>query len=418
MPQPLPSPILPKAAPIIQARRMGEQDQIAREQRGALQQAGTMAAEGSLSGARKHLLRQGLMDEASHFQGLMEKQSARGREQAQRLFQTVGRLAGSIKSPEQWEQVKPILREQGLDVDRYSFEDLPMVAETYQGMLDPVDPVKVGDNIYDPNTQQWITPPGGDEADLPSDVREYQFARQQGYEGSFTDYQKQSKAPLVDMRGESEFAKKYGGALADKVTGLTDKATAASDLAGRYRQIEDLLTDEDVYTGAGGPLVNWGKKVGATLFGQEQFRGVEEAEAAEKTQKLLVGKIREMMGDQRMSDADRQFYSETIPNIGDSPRGITLTTQLAKQAADHARRSEAKALEIMDANNGVMTPRAWSQFRNWQNQQSIFDPKLMQMARREAKKTQPRGPGAGIVIEMDGRTYRGNPQTGEWEVAG
>ncbi|MFW6028574.1 MAG: hypothetical protein ACOC9Q_03530, partial [bacterium] len=107
MPQPLPSPILPKAAPIIEAQRLGEQDRVARQKRGALQQAGTLAAGGSLGDARKHLLKQGLLSEADHFRKVMEHQSDRGREKAERVFKSLGRLAGSIKSPEQWEEVKP-----------------------------------------------------------------------------------------------------------------------------------------------------------------------------------------------------------------------------------------------------------------------------------------------------------------------
>jgi hypothetical protein len=254
-----------------------------------------------------------------------------------------------------------------------------------------------------------------------ADMREYEYARSQGYQGTFSDYQKEMRGAgasrvTVQNKGESAFAKKYSGNIADQVIELGKQAIAAIDLAQRYQQIENLLNDPDVYTGTGGSAFRWIKKTGATLFGQDQFEGLEEAEAAEKTQKLLVGKIREMMGDTRMSDADRQFYSETIPNIDDSPRGIALTVQLAKQVADHKRRAEQKALQIMDQSNGVMTPRGWARFRRWQHRQNIFDPQLMRMARKHAKKTRPRGPAAGLTIEMDGRRYRKNQQTGKWEI--
>jgi len=368
MPQPLPSPVLSQPGPILQAMRLGEQDRIARDQRGVLQQAGQMAAQGSLGDARNTLLKHGLMQEAAQFGQMMQQADAQQREKSTRLVTTLGKLANAIDSPDKWERVKPILAQQGMDVSKYGYEDLPMLREYVASLQERAKPT--------------------------DDIREYEYAQR---DPRFSDWMRDTKKPLVniDQKGETEFAKARAKQMADRVDGLEKQADAASDLSGRFQQVEDLLTDPDVYTGTGGAPIQWLKKTGTTMFGLD-LEGVEEAEAAEKIQKAAVGKIREMAGDTRMSDADRKFYMETVPNIGDSPRGISLTVQLTKQLAEYKQRIALKAQEIIDKHGGVMNSKGWSELRRWQKQQSVFDRDLMQAAREEAKRTRKRGPDAGL----------------------
>lgn len=69
---------------------------------------------------------------------------------------------------------------------------------------EPLDIINAGDGaLYDPNTGQWITAPRYGEQDLPSSVREYEYARSQGYPGSYQQFQtdlKRAGAITVDAR--------------------------------------------------------------------------------------------------------------------------------------------------------------------------------------------------------------------------
>lgn len=69
---------------------------------------------------------------------------------------------------------------------------------------EPLDIINAGDGaLYDPNTGQWITAPRYGEQDLPSSVREYEYARSQGYPGSYQQFQtdlRRAGAITVDAR--------------------------------------------------------------------------------------------------------------------------------------------------------------------------------------------------------------------------
>src|SRR5690606_2978390 len=70
--------------------------------------------------------------------------------------------------------------------------------------MERADIINAGDGaLYDPNTGQWITAPRYGEQDLPSSVREYEYARSQGYNGTYQQFQtdlKRAGAITVDAR--------------------------------------------------------------------------------------------------------------------------------------------------------------------------------------------------------------------------
>lgn len=119
MPTPLPSPVLSEPGPVLQAWRMGEQDQLARQQRGVLQQAGQMAAGGQLAGAQKHLLAQGMFDEAKGIEGMMQRASDQQLAKAQRTYKVLGGLAMAADTPEKWQMALQAAGKAGMDVSKY-----------------------------------------------------------------------------------------------------------------------------------------------------------------------------------------------------------------------------------------------------------------------------------------------------------
>ncbi len=136
MPQPLPAPIVPSASGLIDAQRLGHSDYLENQKRELMQRAGGLAAAGDMSGARNELYKGGEFGEArgisaeqraatSHAQSM----SSAKLEKALQAQGLLGRLAGSIQTPEQLETAKARLKAIGLDVGNVTMDQLPQLRD-------------------------------------------------------------------------------------------------------------------------------------------------------------------------------------------------------------------------------------------------------------------------------------------------
>lgn len=93
---------------------------------------------------------------------------------------------------------------------------------------------------------------------LPSAVREYEYAKTQGYKGSFEDWQlaqRRAGATNVTATANAAPSKKFGEVFATKVAerdvDLLDAARKAPELATRANQVKQVIDSGKVITGAG-----------------------------------------------------------------------------------------------------------------------------------------------------------------------
>ncbi len=119
MPTPLPQPFEATPGPVLNAMRFGQADRLAEEQRGVLKQAGQLAAQGSLSGARKHLLGQGMLDEADQVGAMMRQADNDQLTKAKRTYDVLGNLALTADTPEKWAAATQAAGKAGMDVSKY-----------------------------------------------------------------------------------------------------------------------------------------------------------------------------------------------------------------------------------------------------------------------------------------------------------
>lgn len=120
MPQPLPSPFMPSAMPVLEAFRTGQADRLAEQQRGALQAAGKLASEGSLGGARKHLLAQGMFKEAEGITQMIRQADDDSLAKAKRSQEVLGNLAMTADTPEKWAVAVQTAQKHGIDVSKFT----------------------------------------------------------------------------------------------------------------------------------------------------------------------------------------------------------------------------------------------------------------------------------------------------------
>ena len=136
MPQPLPSPASFNAGGLIDAYRVGHSDYLTNQKRELMQRAGGLAAAGNMRGAQGELYKGGEFGEARNIAQELRAGQSHSRalenhqlERALKGQELLGRLAGAIKTPDEFEAAKARLKALGLPVDNYTFDQLPALRQ-------------------------------------------------------------------------------------------------------------------------------------------------------------------------------------------------------------------------------------------------------------------------------------------------
>lgn len=112
----------------------------------------------------------------------------------------------------------------------------------------------VGGATYNPLTGQYTSPMEAPK--LTDDLREYQVARAQGYQGSFVDYQREMKGAgaqriiFPGQEGEKEYEKIAGKTRFESQDAAFKAAQAAADNLGKVYETLNILETGQPFTGA------------------------------------------------------------------------------------------------------------------------------------------------------------------------
>lgn len=209
------------------------------------------------------------------------------------------------------------------------------------------------------------------------DMQEYEFAKSQGFPGSFVDFQlAQKKAGAssvnVDTKGETEYDKALGKNLADKTVGIMDAGQAATNKIATYQQMMDVLPS--VYTGAGGDSLLTAKRALKGLgIDTGDLSGQEFVQAMGNQMSL---ELRNPAGGAgmpgAMSDSDRAFLSAMSPGLTKTPEGnrklLEYRTTLEKRNIEVAQ----QAGEYMQAHNGRLDNGFFTDLAKWSAANPLF----------------------------------------------
>ena len=240
----------------------------------------------------------------------------------------------------------------------------PMKALSLQQMLQKDDTpiqLKEGESLYSGKASGYKpllsipkTP------NLPSAVQEYQFSKQQGYPGSFLEFQlAQKKAGATNVNNtvsvagpENEYNKTIGKTLADESTALVSAAKSAPMVVQNARMIKSAL-DQGAITGTGAETRLAIQKAAETL-------GLTQPGTAATTQQLVSGlstltlgsiKTSGLGGGNGFTNADREFLNSAISgNIADTPDNLRRVADLSERAAVATHAKGAKVLERWKSN--------------------------------------------------------------------
>lgn len=174
---------------------------------------------------------------------------------------------------------------------------------------------------------------------LPAEVQAYEYAKGQGYQGTYEQFAKDMKRAgasnvNVTTKQETEEAKAVGKAFGESYADLMKSDMMASSKIAKYDQLSQLL--DGVNTGKltpiGTDIAAFSKSIGLNIdpnLGNKQ--------AAEAISNDLALQLRNPSGGAGMpgalSDKDREFLTKMTPGIGKDPRANKVLIETAKKLA-------------------------------------------------------------------------------------
>lgn len=162
-------------------------------------------------------------------------------------------------------------------------------------------------------------------------MKNYEYARQTGYTGSFSDFLRQgggggSVVNVGTGADESALQKELGKNLGTDVATSIKAGQQARRNIARYDVLEQLL--QSAPQGGGGAFVQMASNFGLKL------EGASDIEAAQALINQLVPEQRQP-GSGPMSDADLALFKESLPRVINTPGGNDLILQTLRGIANY-----------------------------------------------------------------------------------
>lgn len=183
----------------------------------------------------------------------------------------------------------------------------------------------------------------GGKPDQPSDVKEYEYARQQGYQGSFIDFQMaQKKAGAsqvnIDQKTEGAFDKKLAEGQAEAFNTMATEGMDARADIGIINELDGLLQ------GQGGAMTG--------LQGWLAQKGVDVGDATSDLQaaQALINKLvptQRQAGSGSMSDRDVELFTRSLPNLFNTPQGNQKIIGVMRGMAEYKQAQGDIADQVM-----------------------------------------------------------------------
>lgn len=192
--------------------------------------------------------------------------------------------------------------------------------------------------------QNRLTPK---EPKITDDQREYQMAREQGYQGSFMDYQtemkKAGRTQVNVNSGERTYDQVVGKAAGEQYLNVLKEGSAARGAMANLDRMATLAQSPGFWSGAGGEGALRARQLWAQTFGNpdaasnmEEFQSL----AAKATLDAIGGSL-----GAQISNTDREFVERTAPNLRTTPAGNLQLIEVQKRL--QRRRQEAAEIARM-----------------------------------------------------------------------
>lgn len=171
--------------------------------------------------------------------------------------------------------------------------------------------------------------------------------------------------------GEKAYDTAVGKDYADVFTGTQKAARDSVGAINNLNLMEGLTRNPNFYSGAAGNLVTQAKKVAASL-------GIADADSAapnELFQKIGNKAVLDAAGGSLgtgFSNADRDFLSGTVPNIGNTPEGNRQIIQIARTVEQRKQQVAQFARDYAKQHSGRIDAGYDQALQEWSNAHPAF----------------------------------------------
>lgn len=219
-----------------------------------------------------------------------------------------------------------------------------------QSMTKDTTPIKLGkgETILDPITRKPIyTAP--DTPDMPAAVREYQFAQQQGYKGSFQQFEIEKKRAgatnLSVNTGPKAFDNELGKAAVETFMAEREKAGAAVGVLQSVGEIRKAVQG-GAFQGTGAELkMNAAKALGALGMPYDANTVANSELFSAQANQFVLNSIKQLGANP--SNADREFIEKTVPRLQTDPAALpAMLSFLERKAQGQVRSFNEKAKNV------------------------------------------------------------------------
>ncbi|MGB1215594.1 MAG: hypothetical protein ACPG4X_19645 [Pikeienuella sp.] len=210
------------------------------------------------------------------------------------------------------------------------------------------------------------------------DIKEYELAKREGYQGNFNQYMtslKQAGATSINniTKGETEFDKAMGKNLAETTINIVDAGRAAPNKIATLQAMGDALAS--TYTGAGGESVLKLRQAAQSL-GMDVGDDIGDAEFARAAANRIALELRNPAGGAgmpgAMSDKDREFLVSSVPGLTKTPEGnrrlIEYMIAIEQRNVEVAQRAN----EYMRRNSGRLDQFFFEGLAKWSAENPLF----------------------------------------------
>lgn len=238
------------------------------------------------------------------------------------------------------------------------------------------------------------------EAPKPTDdMREYDLAKSQGFDGTFQDYMtsmKRAGATNINnnVGGTNKYAETVDTGIANDFLTIQQEGRKATDTKTALTAMERSMSDPNFYSGAGGETVAGLKKL-IVLFGGDPSQ----AASTETFNALAKQAALENMGGSLgsgFSNADRDFVTGQVPALGNTPEGNKALIEINKKMAERKEQVAKMARDYATRNGGRIDYAFYDQLAQWAEANPLFPQQQGQAAPGAGG-----GQGAPQIPQMD-----------------
>lgn len=206
------------------------------------------------------------------------------------------------------------------------------------------------------------------------DIREYQFAQQQGFDGTFQDYMTSNrKAGATNVNvglGSDKYRDERDKQRAVRMGALQESEDGARRSMNALDIMDKAMKDPAFYSGAMANQVQFLKRVASGLgMDAEGIDSMETFNAMSKSAALDA--IGGSLGS-GFSNADRDFVIEQVPNLGNTPQGNQRLIEVQRKLAER-KIQIAELARAYEARNGQIDNGFEQELSQWAESNPLFN---------------------------------------------